>query len=106
MIKTGKRWLRPETKRLEELTEEGHAFDLIAATLNANFKNNRTARAVEQKLHKIKKEKKKTKFTAKIGNLSNIHMKSSPEARKCYEAIACLNELLSEEYHKLAQLES
>ena len=112
MIKTGKRWLRPEIKRLEELTEEGHAFDLIAATLNAKFRNNRTARAVEQKLHKIKKEKKKTKFTAKIGQISDLHMKSSPEIQSVIKQIAYLEneeaaikQLKSEQYHKLAQLQ-
>ena len=106
MIKTGKRWMRPEIHGIEELTEEGHAFDWIAALLNAKFNNNRTARAVEQKLHKIKKAKKNTKCTVKVGQVSDLHMKSSPEARKCYEAIAYLNELLSEEYHKLTQLPS
>lgn len=106
MIKTGKKWLRPEIKRAQELIEEGHASDWIAALLNAKFNNNRTARAVEQKLWKIEKEKKNTKCTVKVGQISDLHMKSSPEARKCYEAIAYLNELLSEEYHKLTQLQS
>ena len=106
MIKTARKWSQAEVKRAQELTEQGYPNDLIAATLNANFRNNRNAKSVYEKLWKVEKEKRKPKFTAKIGKLSNIHMKSSPEARKCYEAIAYLNELLSEEYHKLAQLES
>lgn len=112
MIKTGKKWLRPEIKRAQELIEEGHASDWIAALLNAKFNNNRTARAVEQKLWKIEKEKKKTKFTAKIGQISDLHMKSSPEIQSVIKQIAYLEneeaaikQLKSEQYHKLAQLQ-
>lgn len=112
MIQTAKRWTRTEIKRAQELIEEGHATDFIAATLNAKFKNNRNAKSVRQKLWKIETEKTKLKFTARVGHIRDIQVGSHPEAQKCHEAIAYLHEqqselkqLLSEEYHKLAQLQ-
>ncbi len=112
MIKTARKWSQAEVKRAQELTKEGYPNDLIAATLNANFRNNRNAKSVYEKLWKIEKEKRKPKFTAKIGKLSNIHMKSSPEIQSVIKQIAYLEneeaaikQLKSEQYHKLAQLQ-
>jgi len=112
MIQTAKRWTRTEIKRAQELIEEGHATDFIAATLNAKFKNNRNAKSVRQKLWKIETEKTKLKFTAKIGQISGSYMKSSPEIQSVIQQIAYLEneeaaikQLKSEQYHKLAQLQ-
>tara|TARA_R110002096_G_scaffold390714_1_gene585229 strand:- start:611 stop:952 length:342 start_codon:yes stop_codon:yes gene_type:complete len=111
MIKTAKKWSQCEINRAKELTEEEYPNDMIAVILNAKFRRNRNAASVRQKLWKLEQDNKKPKFTARIGQIKNIQIEVSPEAQKCHEALAYLHEqrseldqLFSEQYHKLAQL--